>query len=111
MTIMTMTMVVTMKIMTITILMMTREPVAFFCYFSSFELMTRDKKESKSCLTIMTIRIMISYHSFILFSFSHAHSYYTVKQDKHWLVFLAGGVAGICSWVTTYPQVRPPIHR
>ena len=26
-------------------------------------------------------------------------------QDKHWLVFLAGGVAGIFSWVTTYPQV------
>ena len=27
-------------------------------------------------------------------------------QDKHWLVFLAGGVAGIFSWVTTYPQVK-----
>ena len=26
-------------------------------------------------------------------------------QDKHWLVFLAGGFAGIFSWITTYPQV------
>ena len=38
-----------MMIMAITIMMMlmmmlTREPVAFFCYFSSFELMTRGKK-------------------------------------------------------------------
>jgi len=47
---------------------LTREPVAFFCYFSSFELMTKGKK------------------------------------DKHWLVFLAGGFAGIFSWITTYPQ-------
>ena len=30
----------------------------------------------------------------------------TNKQDKHWLVFLAGGFAGIFSWVTTYPQVE-----
>jgi len=47
---------------------LTREPVAFGCYFSSFELLTRDRKESNV-----------------------------------WL-FLAGGLAGICSWVTTYPQ-------
>ena len=29
----------------ILIKMLTREPVAFFCYFSSFELMTKGKKE------------------------------------------------------------------
>ena len=32
------------------LMMQCREPVAFFCYFSSFELMTRDKKESTFCL-------------------------------------------------------------
>lgn len=47
---------------------LTREPIAFFCYFSSFELLTAGRK------------------------------------DEHWFVFLAGGLAGICSWVTTYPQ-------
>jgi len=47
---------------------LSREPVAFLCYFSSFELLTADRK------------------------------------DSHVLVFLAGGVAGICSWITTYPQ-------
>ena len=30
---------------TLIIKMLTREPVAFFCYFSSFELMTKGKKE------------------------------------------------------------------
>ena len=48
---------------------LTREPVAFGCYFSSFEILSRGRKESNS-----------------------------------WL-FVAGGLAGICSWVTTYPQV------
>jgi len=47
---------------------MTREPVAFGCYFSSFELLTMD-----------------------------------CKDNNLWL-FLAGGLAGICSWITTYPQ-------
>ena len=51
MSIMITMMIITMTILRMTIIMMTimrttREPVAFFCYFSSFELMTRDKKES-----------------------------------------------------------------
>ena len=45
MMIITMT-IMRMTIITMTIMRTTREPVAFFCYFSSFELMTRDKKES-----------------------------------------------------------------
>lgn len=47
---------------------LTREPVAFCCYFSSFEALTRNSKD-----------------------------------NNLWL-FVAGGMAGICSWVTTYPQ-------
>ena len=42
--------------------------MAFGCYFSSFEFLTRDRKD-----------------------------------NNLWL-FIAGGLAGICSWVTTYPQ-------
>merc|ERR1711892_731472 len=47
---------------------LSREPVAFCCYFSSFELLTKGRKD-----------------------------------DNLW-VFFAGGIAGICSWITTYPQ-------
>ena len=52
-----------------------REPLAFACYFSSFELLTAGRKE-----------------------------------ENLW-VFLAGGLAGICSWITTYPQERPPTFK
>ena len=48
-----------------------REPVAFCCYFSSFEILTKGRK------------------------------------DNNGWVFFAGGIAGICSWITTYPQVGP----
>ena len=64
-----------------------REPVAFCCYFSSFEALTstRNSKDNNLWLFLGNTRFWhLTYISHILVS--------------------AGGMAGICSWVTTYPQ-------
>ena len=88
----------------ILIKMLTREPVAFFCYFSSFELMTKGKKEIFEKIQNLVQQNHYWYYSAHLTLVSHTHTH-THTQDKHWLVFLAGGFAGIFSWITTYPQV------